>query len=101
MKRSSDVRRALALLALATLPLPAAMAADTPADTDTATEMGEVVVTATRREQNINDVPFSTTALSGDPLQVLGDAGDDIKQLAFKVPSLNIESSNGRAFPRF
>jgi iron complex outermembrane recepter protein len=67
-----------------------------PADT-----LAEVIVTATRREQNLNDVPFSTTALAGDPLTALGDAGDDIKQLAFKVPSLNIESSNGRAFPRF
>ncbi len=60
-----------------------------------------MIVTATRREQKLNDVPFSATALSGEPLLTLGDAGDDIKQLAFKVPSLNIESSNGRAFPRF
>jgi iron complex outermembrane receptor protein len=67
---------------------------------DTSEGLGEIVVTATRREENINDVPFSTTALSGDALVTLGDAGDDIKQLAFKVPSLNIESSNGRAFPR-
>ena len=27
--------------------------------------------------------------------------GQDIRQLAFTVPSLNIESSNGRTFPRF
>jgi iron complex outermembrane recepter protein len=80
----------------------AGYAADSPgaaaADSDT---LAEVIVTATRREQNLNDVPFSATALAGDALQTLGDAGDDIKQLAFKVPSLNIESSNGRAFPRF
>ncbi len=69
--------------------------------TEASDTLAEVIVTATRREQNLNDVPFSATALTGDPLQVLGDAGDDIKQLAFKVPSLNIESSNGRAFPRF
>ncbi len=75
-------------------------AADAPGAEATDT-LAEVIVTATRREQNLNDVPFSTTALAGDPLTVLGDAGDDIKQLAFKVPSLNIESSNGRAFPRF
>lgn len=70
------------------------------ADAGSGGDLGEIVVTATRREQNINDVPFSMTALSGDPLATLGDSGDDIKQLAFKVPSLNIESSNGRAFPR-
>jgi iron complex outermembrane recepter protein len=77
-------------------------AADAPgADAAPSDTLAEVIVTATRREQNLNDVPFSTTALAGDPLTALGDAGDDIKQLAFKVPSLNIESSNGRAFPRF
>ena len=62
--------------------------------------LSEVVVTATRREEKLKDVPVSVSVLSGDPLAVLGDAGGDIKQLAFEVPSLNIESSNGRAFPR-
>ncbi len=82
------------------LALIAANYAGTAGAADTNEDLGEIVVTATRREQNINDVPFSTTALTGDALVTLGDAGDDIKQLAFKVPSLNIESSNGRAFPR-
>ena len=75
-------------------------AADTAVDASSS-ELGEVVVTATRREEKLNDVPVSVSVLSGDPLQVLGDSGQDIKQLAFQVPSLNIESSNGRAFPRF
>ena len=102
MKRSWDVRFALALLTLAGLPLQVAMAADTPSDTGAdADSLAEVVVTATHREENQKDVPVSLSVLGGDQLQVLGDSGDDIKQLAFKVPSLNIESSNGRAFPRF
>ena len=70
-------------------------------DTSASETLSEVVVTATRREENAQNVPESISVLSGDALQVLGDAGDDIKQLAFKVPSLQIESSNGRAFPRF
>jgi iron complex outermembrane receptor protein len=70
-------------------------------DTATSDTLAEVVVTATRREENAQNVPVSVSVLSGDPLAVLGDTGDDIKQLAFKVPSLQIESSNGRAFPRF
>jgi iron complex outermembrane receptor protein len=79
-----------------------AHAADaTTADTAASDTLAEVVVTATRREENAQNVPESISVLSGDPLQVLGDTGDDIKQLAFKVPSLQIESSNGRAFPRF
>src|ERR1700732_4869756 len=63
--------------------------------------LADVVVTATRREERSLDVPVSVSALSGDSLEVLGTSGQDIQQLAFRVPSLNIESSNGRAFPRF
>ncbi len=33
-----------------------------------ATELGEVLVTATRREQSIQDVPFNISAVSGDAL---------------------------------
>ncbi|HYX47081.1 MAG TPA: TonB-dependent receptor plug domain-containing protein, partial [Sphingomicrobium sp.] len=61
----------------------------------------EVIVTAERREERLIDVPVSTAVLSGESLAVLGSAGQDIRQLAFAVPSLNIESSNGRTFPRF
>ena len=32
---------------------------------------------------------------------MLGSVSDDIRFLAARVPSLNIESSYGRAFPRF
>src|SRR3984885_13631439 len=92
----------LAAVAAASLLLPpAARAAGASTDTAESDTLAEVIVTATRREQNLNDVPFSATALSGEPLLTLGSAGDDIKQLAFKVPSPNNESSNGRAFPRF
>ena len=93
----------LAAIAATSLLTPSAVGAAGTAAADTAASdtLAEVIVTATRREQNLNDVPFSATALSGEPLLTLGGAADDIKQLAFKVPSLNIESSNGRAFPRF
>src|SRR3984893_4488966 len=91
-----------AVAATGFLMLAAARAAGTAAaDTAASDTLEVVIVTATRREQNLSDVPFSATALSGEPLLTLGGAADDIKQLAFKVPSLNIESSNGRAFPRF
>jgi iron complex outermembrane recepter protein len=76
-------------------------AAGTPADTDEADNVTEVIVTATRREERLLDVPISTSVLSGEPLEVIGTSGQDIRQLAFTVPSLNIESSNGRTFPRF
>jgi iron complex outermembrane recepter protein len=60
-----------------------------------------VTVTAERRIENIRDVPSAVTALSGETLEVLNSSGQDIRQLAGRVPSLNIESSFGRAFPRF
>jgi iron complex outermembrane receptor protein len=87
-----------AMLALsAVLPMGSAMAQDA-----TATgELQQVVVTAQRRSENIKDVPVSVTALRGEKLDVLLSGGEDIRVLAGKVPSLNIESSNGRTFPRF
>ena len=97
MKRSWDIRSALALLTVAALPLQAAMAAEAPADSDA---ISEVVVTATHRSENEKDVPVSISVVDSALLGSLSNSGDDIKQLAFKVPSLNIESSNGRAFPR-
>jgi iron complex outermembrane receptor protein len=70
------------------------------ADSSESTTVDEVIVTATRREERLIDVPVSTSVLTGVPLQALGSAGQDVRQLAFAVPSLNIESSNGRTFPR-
>ena len=60
-----------------------------------------VTVTAERRVENIRDVPSSVSSLSGELLEVLNSGGQDVRQLAGRVPSLNIESSFGRAFPRF
>jgi iron complex outermembrane receptor protein len=81
----------------------AARAADNtaPDTADSTATVSEVIVTATRREERLLDVPVSASVLSGAPLEVIGTAGQDIRQLAYTVPSLNIESSNGRTFPRF
>ena len=55
----------------------------------------EIVVTATKREENIQDVPISITQMSGDRLNARFTGGGDILQLANAVPNLHIESSNG------
>ena len=60
-----------------------------------------VTVTAERRAENIKDVPSSISTLAGEKLDVLNTGGQDIRVLSGRVPSLNIESSFGRAFPRF
>jgi len=58
-------------------------------------------VTAQRKIENIREVPVAITALSGEPLDVLVSGGGDIRILAGRVPSLNVESGYGRSFPRF
>jgi iron complex outermembrane recepter protein len=91
-----------AVAAILSAPNAGRAAENAPADTDEATgSVAEVIVTATRREERLLDVPVSTSVLSGAPLEAIGTGGQDIRQLAFTVPSLNIESSNGRTFPRF
>ena len=104
MKRSGQMGRTLVLLCLLSLPLPVVWAAAAPAENEAAPaesdSIAEVVVTATHREENAKDVPVSISVVDSNLITSMGNAGDDIKQLAFRVPSLNIESSNGRAFPR-
>src|SRR5207244_6557533 len=60
-----------------------------------------ITVTAERRSEDIKDVPNSVSAMRGELLEVLNSSGQDVRMLAARVPSLNIESSFGRAFPRF
>ncbi len=61
----------------------------------------EVVVTAQKREQSLQDIPASVYAIQEDQIDDLLSAGENIRALAARVPSLNIESSNGRQSPRF
>ena len=58
-------------------------------------------VTARKRTENVKDVPISVSALTSKKLEVLGSSGMDVRSLSAKVPSLLIESSFGRTFPRF
>jgi iron complex outermembrane receptor protein len=64
-------------------------------------QLEEVTVTAERRFENIRNVPSSISTLSRENLDVLSTGGQDVRLLAARVPSLNVESSFGRAFPRF
>lgn len=77
--------------------------AEAPADTAQvrAATLDTVEVTAQRRVENIQDVPVSISTVSGEKLDALASGGTDVRFLSGRVPSLNIESSFGRAFPRF
>jgi len=60
-----------------------------------------ITVVAQKREQNLQDVPVSVGVLSGEKLNAFTTGGQDIRLLSSRLPSLQIESSFGRAFPRF
>ena len=61
----------------------------------------EVIVTATKRAESIQDVPISITSLSDERLNSKFSGGETILALASAAPSLYAESSNGRHAPRF
>lgn len=61
----------------------------------------EIIVTAQKREQNIQDVPISIGTLSGQKLESLFRGGETILAIAGSVPGLYAESSNGRRAPKF
>ena len=61
----------------------------------------EIIVTAQKREENIQEVPISITRMSGDRLNARFTGGEDILALASSAPGLHVETSNGRLAPRF
>lgn len=61
----------------------------------------EIVVTAQKREQSLQDIPSAVSAIPAEQVQDYLSAGENIRALAGRVPSLQIESSNGRQSPRF
>jgi iron complex outermembrane recepter protein len=87
-----------ALAAAVVLALPAMAQDSVPSE---APELDAIQVTAQRRVENIQDVPMAITTLDREGVEVLTASGDDIRLLSGRLPSLNIESSFGRAFPRF
>ncbi len=64
-------------------------------------ELEEIIVTAQRREENLQDVPVSVTPMGGERLTALFEGGETILALATRLPGLYAESSNGRLAPRF
>lgn len=87
MTKATTYGRLLGGVAAAALLAGAAQAAETAAD---ATTIGEVVVTAQFREENVQKVPIPITAVSGDALDKQGVIG--FKELGTRVPSLRFGS---------
>jgi iron complex outermembrane receptor protein len=92
---NAALRRAISLVlaiygAVACGPSWAADAAETNADNPGTPELGEIIVTAEKRSENIQDVPISVIAVSSQALQ---DAGvKDIRDLQTLTPGLTVTS---------
>ena len=81
-----------------------ASAQDTPptAQADETGGVGDIVVTAERRSENLSRVPLSVGVVSGDALRDFQAGGDDtLLSLSGRVPGLYVETTTGRIFPRF
>ena len=53
----------------------------------------EVVVTAQKREQNLQDIPVSAQAFSSEDIRIMG--ADSVSELMFAAPSLNAGGLGG------
>ncbi|WP_310497601.1 TonB-dependent receptor domain-containing protein [Sandarakinorhabdus sp.] len=84
----------LATVAALTLPV-AAQAQETTAQAAEVMEQGEIIVTATRRNEKLSDVPIAVSAVSMDQLRNSGAA--DIRQLNQLAPSLLVSSTGNEA----
>ena len=85
---------------VATLTLALALAVTaSPVAAQGAGEIEEIVVTARKQAQRAVDVPIALSVMRDEDLDNLRGAGQDIRFLAARTPSLQVTSSFGRIFP--
>jgi iron complex outermembrane receptor protein len=84
--------RAMTLASVALGALVASPAAAQDAEPE-ATEGGDIVVTARRREETLQDVPIAITAYSGEALENAGAI--DITDISNTTPNVTLETSRG------
>jgi outer membrane receptor protein involved in Fe transport len=103
-KRFNAIRAAWAgstvLAAAFTFAAPAA-AQDAEATATDSGQLDTIIVTANRRQENLQDVAVSAEILDQARVDTIFSGAGDVTALAGSVPGLNIESSNGRVAPRF
>src|SRR5262245_22726152 len=59
----------------------------------------EIAVTATRREQNLQEVPISIVAITGEGLELRGL--QNVESLNATIPNLSVMGAGGTASPSF
>jgi iron complex outermembrane receptor protein len=73
------------------------MAAEAQSDAETTAGGGDIVVTAQRREELLQDVPLSVTALTSESLQ--NSAITNSRELALVTPGLRFDSTGSTVVP--
>lgn len=86
---------ASAAFCVAVSPAYAQDAAQTAQAEDVPAEAGEIIVTATRRDSALSDVPLAVSAVTAESLQNSG--ANDIRQLNQLAPSLLVSSTGSEA----
>jgi iron complex outermembrane receptor protein len=82
--------------------IPAHAQAEPQAGSDAAADTNAIIVTAQRRTENAMTVPVAVSVLKPEALHDFQASGaDTLLSLSGRVPSLYVESSTGRIFPRF
>lgn len=92
LRTASHLALTSAILSSLAIAAPAA-AQDAAPMADEAEDGGEIVVTARRREENLQDVPISVTAISGDQLEATGAV--DITVLQQQAPNMTMQIARG------
>lgn len=64
-------------------------------------QLEEITVTAQKRTQDIQEIPFGISMFDDEDFQEILAGGVDVRALAARSPSLYVESSNGHLAPRF
>ncbi|WP_286266307.1 TonB-dependent receptor [Thalassotalea atypica] len=100
MKLNVLTRSIKASLCLLPLTLPSTALAEDAVEGESA-KLEVIQVTAQRRVQNSKEVPVSVSVMRDELLDASSAGGADIRFMSARIPSLKIESSFGRAFPRF
>ena len=92
LRTASHLALTSAILSGLAIAAPAA-AQDAAPMADEAEDGGEIIVTARRREESLQDVPISVTAISGDQLEATGAV--DITVLQQQAPNMTMQIARG------
>ena len=62
--------------------------------------LDEIIITAQKREQTLQDVPAAVSAISGETVRDYLGSAENVRALANRVPSLNISNRRTAAHSR-